>query len=137
MTTPVRLHVLVADDEPHIGRIIQLKLEQGPFRVTLAQGGGEALATLRGPEPIDAILLDLMMPVVSGFDVLKDLRADERRRNIPCVVLTAAGQDAHRERALSLGATEFMTKPFSPKKLLQRLAELTGAELDTPGEGRA
>jgi two-component system alkaline phosphatase synthesis response regulator PhoP len=134
MTVPVRRHVLVADDEPHIGRIIQLKLEQGPFRVTLAPGGSEALATLQGPEPVDAVLLDLMMPVVSGFDVLSQMRASERWRDIPCVVLTAAGQDAHRERALSLGATEFMTKPFSPKKLFQRLAELTGADLDTPRE---
>jgi two-component system alkaline phosphatase synthesis response regulator PhoP len=135
MAVPVRRHVLVADDEPHIGRIIQLKLEQGPFRVTLAQGGVEALETLQGPEPIDAVLLDLMMPVVSGFDVLSRMRSDERWRDIPCVVLTAAGQDAHRERALLLGATEFMTKPFSPKKLFQRLAELTGADLDPPREG--
>jgi two-component system alkaline phosphatase synthesis response regulator PhoP len=134
MATPARRHVLVADDEPHIGRIIQMKLEQGPFRVTLAHGGDEALATLEREADVDLVLLDLMMPETSGFDVLTHMRADARWRAIPCVVLTAAGQDAHRQQAMSLGATDFMTKPFSPKKLFQRAAELTGASVDDAGK---
>ncbi len=134
MVTPVRRHVLVADDEPHIGRIIQMKLEQGPFRVTLAQGGDEALEALEREADVELVLLDLMMPEISGFDVLARMRAHERWRDIPCVVLTAAGQEAHREHAMSLGATDFMTKPFSPKRLFQRAAELTGAEVLPSGE---
>jgi len=116
--------VLVADDEPHIGRIIQLKLEQGPYRVTLVPDGRAALERLRGEEPIDVVLLDIMMPYVSGLDVLAELRTLPHRRDTPVIILTAKGQDADRAQAMSLGATDFFTKPFSPKKLLARVDEL-------------
>lgn len=119
-------HVLVADDEPHIGRIIKMKLEQGPFRVTLAYDGQEALDVLRGDDEVGLAVLDVMMPRLSGLDVLAAIRADERRRTLPCIILTAAGQDQQHERARELGADEFLTKPFSPKKLYARAAELTG-----------
>lgn len=119
-------HVLVADDEPHIGRIIQMKLEQGPFRVTLVHDGREALAALDQGEPVDLVLLDLMMPHMSGLDVLGRLRADARFRDLPCMILTAAGQEQQYRQAMALGATDFMTKPFSPKKLYARAAELAG-----------
>lgn len=122
-------HVLVADDEPHIGRIIKMKLEQGPFRVTLAFDGREALDVLAREDDIALVLLDVMMPHLSGFDVLSEMRASERWRHTPCIVLTAAGQETQHQRALALGATEFMTKPFSPKKLYQRTAELSGVAL--------
>jgi two-component system, OmpR family, alkaline phosphatase synthesis response regulator PhoP len=130
-----RRHVLVADDERHIGRIIQMKLEQGPFAVTLAFDGKEALDALERDPEISLVLLDLMMPEMSGLDVLAKMRKDERWRDIPCVVLTAAGQEVHHDRAMALGATEFMTKPFSPKRLLQRAAQLTGVA-ETWVEGR-
>ena len=119
------LHVLVADDERHIGGIIKMKMEQGPFRVTLAYDGREALDVLER-EPVSLVVLDLMMPRLSGLDVLEQLRGDERWKQIPCIVLTAAGQEEHQRRALELGANEFLTKPFSPKKLYARAAELAG-----------
>jgi DNA-binding response OmpR family regulator len=119
-------HVLVADDEPHIGRIIQMKLQQGPFRVTLAHDGREALDALARPLRVDLLILDLMMPSVSGLDVLAQLRADSRHATLPCIVLTAAGQEQQYRQAMALGATDFMTKPFSPKKLYARAAELAG-----------
>lgn len=119
-------HILVADDEPHIGRIIKMKLEQGPFRVTLAFDGREALEILQREEAIDLILLDLMMPFVSGLDVLAKIRASERWRDVPCLVLTAAGQETQHQRAMELGANDFLTKPFSPKRLYGRVAELVG-----------
>jgi DNA-binding response OmpR family regulator len=128
-------HVLVADDEPHIGRIIKMKLEQGPFRVTLAFDGREALDVLAREPDISLVLLDVMMPHVSGFDVLSHMRASEQWRTTPCIVLTAAGQETQHQRALELGATEFMTKPFSPKKLYARTAELTGVTPPTPEPG--
>ena len=129
-SAPERRHVLVADDERHIGRIIQLKLEQGPFLVTLAFDGQEALEALERDPEIRLVLLDLMMPYLSGLDVLARMRGDPRWRDIPCVILTAAGQEAQHERAMALGATEFMTKPFSPKRLMHRAAELTGVSPD-------
>lgn len=128
-------HVLVADDEPHIGRIIKMKLEQGPFRVTLAFDGREAIDVLAREDDIALVVLDVMMPHLSGFDVLSHMRGDDRWRGTPCIVLTAAGQEAQHQRAVALGATDFMTKPFSPKKLYHRSAELTGVALPATTEG--
>jgi DNA-binding response OmpR family regulator len=118
---PAERHVLVADDETHIGRIIQMKLEQGPYRVTLVGDGKEALGLLQGPEPIDVVLLDIMMPYLSGLDVLAALRQIPARRDTPVIVLTAKGQETDRRRAIELGANDFFTKPFSPKKLVARI----------------
>lgn len=126
-------HVLVADDEPHIGRIIKMKLEQGPFRVTLAYDGREALDVLKRERDVDLVLLDLMMPHLSGLDVLAAMKADTRLKVLPSIILTAAGQEQQHHRALELGASEFLTKPFSPKKLYARAAELVGLAGEEPG----
>ena len=125
-------HVLVADDEPHIGRIIKMKLEQGPFRVTLAYDGREAIETLEREPTIGLVLLDLMMPHLSGLDVLARMRGDDRWRNLPCIILTAAGQEQQHRSAMQLGASEFLTKPFSPKKLYARACELAGFAPEEP-----
>ena len=120
-------HILVADDEPHIGRIIKMKLEQGPFRVSLAYDGQEALDFINADEHLDLALLDLMMPKLSGLDVLRQVREQERFKSLPCIILTAGGDAKHERDALALGATQFLTKPFSPKKLYALVARLTGA----------
>lgn len=122
------VHVLVADDEPHIGRIVKTKLEQGPFRVTLVFDGKEALDALALHDDIRLVLLDLMMPHLSGLEVLARMRADARWSSLPCVILTAAGQDQRYDEAMRLGASDFITKPFSPKRLYARVAELTGMD---------
>jgi len=119
--------VLVADDEPHIGRIIKMKLEQGPFRVSLAYDGQEALDFINSDEQLDLAVLDLMMPRLSGLDVLRQVREQDRFKSLPCIILTAGGDAKHERDALALGATEFLTKPFSPKKLYALVARLTGA----------
>ncbi len=124
-------HVLVADDEPHIGRIIKMKLEQGPFRVTLAYDGQEAVELLDGDDQFDLALLDLMMPRLNGLGVLKKVRDDERLKGLPCIILTAGGDAKHERDAFELGATHFLTKPFSPKKLYALVARLTGVEEET------
>src|SRR5688572_16522736 len=116
--------VLVVDDEPYIGRIIQLKLESGPYRVELVQDGRSALDRLQADEPVDLILLDIMMPHLSGLDVLAELRQIPHRRSTPVIMLTAKGHETDREQAAQLGATDFLTKPFSPKKLLARIDEI-------------
>jgi len=125
-----RAHVLVVDDEPHVGRIIQMKLEQGPFRVTLAFDGIQALEALDREGDLKMVWLDLMMPHVAGLEVLARMRANDRTKELPCVILTAAGHEMQRERAMTLGATDFMTKPFSPKRLLHRTAELAGVSVE-------
>lgn len=116
--------ILVADDEPHIGRIIQLKLEQAPYEVSLVHDGRVAMDRIEGTEQIDLILLDIMMPHLTGLEVLREVRRLPHRKETPVIILTAKGQDADRERALELGATDFLTKPFSPNKLLLRIDEL-------------
>jgi DNA-binding response OmpR family regulator len=133
MLEQTRVHVLVADDEPHIGRIIKMKLEQGPFTVSLVYDGREALELMERDPTIALVLLDVMMPYMTGLDVLAKLRADERWRNVPAIVLTAAGQEQHHKQAMELGANEFLTKPFSPKKLYARAAELTGVPTEGMG----
>jgi CheY-like chemotaxis protein len=126
-------HILVADDEAHIGRIIKIKMEQGPFRVTLAFDGQEALDVLEQSERIDLIVLDLMMPRLSGLDVLDRIRASERWKEIPCIILTAGGQEEYERDARQSGASEFLTKPFSPKKLYTLIARLTGVATEDSG----
>jgi two-component system, OmpR family, alkaline phosphatase synthesis response regulator PhoP len=133
-SAPPPRRVLVADDEPHIGRIIQMKLEQGPYEVTLVADGAAALDALRSEEPIDLVLLDIMMPHASGLEVLAEARGLSHRRETPVIILTAKGQDADRRQALELGATDFFTKPFSPKKLLARVDEIFGISAAAGGD---
>ncbi|MDB4917401.1 MAG: response regulator receiver [Gemmatimonadetes bacterium] len=131
----VLTHALVADDEPHIGRIIKMKLEQGPFRVTLAYDGREALDILKREQDVGLVLLDLMMPYLSGLDVLSEMKQDERLKMIPTIILTAAGQEQQHQAAMALGASEFFTKPFSPKRLYARAAELAGIAVEPSADG--
>ena len=119
-------HILVADDEAHIGRIIKIKMEQGPFRVSLAFDGQEAIDILEQEDKIDLVVLDLIMPRMSGLDVLDRIRATDRWKHIPTIILTAAGQEDYERDARESGATDFITKPFSPKKLYSLIANLTG-----------
>jgi len=129
-STAVRRSVLVADDEPHIGRIIKMKLERGPFDVTLVYDGQEAIDAIDKQSPrFDLALLDLMMPERSGLDVLEWLR-QSGQPNLPAVILTAAGQDEQQRSAMASGATAFITKPFSPKKLYALVASLTGIQTE-------
>lgn len=123
-------HILVADDEAHIGRIIKIKMEQGPFRVTLAFDGQEAIDALEQGDKVDLVVLDLMMPRLSGLDVLDRIRSNEALSDLPCVILTAAGHEEYERNARASGATAFLTKPFSPKKLYSLIARLTGVEAD-------
>src|SRR3981081_4008261 len=106
MTEPsTRLcHILVADDEPHFGRIIKMKLEQGPFRVSLAYDGQEALDFINSDQQVDLALLDLMMPKLSGLDVLREIREQERFKSLPCIILTAGGDAKTDGEGLSWGA---------------------------------
>ena len=123
-------HILVADDEAHIGRIIKIKMEQGPFEVLLAFDGQEAMDILDQEERMDLVVLDLMMPRLSGLDVLDRIRSSDKWKRLPCIILTAAGQEDYERDARESGADEFLTKPFSPKKLYAMIAKLTGVETD-------
>ncbi len=123
-----RGRILIADDEPHIRRILQTLLEMAGFDVDLRQDGTDALEAVQGTDHYDLILLDIMMPGATGLEVLEKIRAMEARKSTPVVILTAKGQDADRQAAFSLGANDFLTKPFSPKKLLARIHQIIAGD---------
>ena len=123
-TPPER--ILIVDDEPHIRRLLAMRLTNEGYEVREASDGQEGLAALPDFAP-DLVLLDLMLPGASGLEVLSRMHADAEHRSLPVVILTAKGQDSDRELAFAGGATDFVTKPFSPKKLLARIREILDA----------
>lgn len=119
-----RPHVLVAEDEPHLARLLETLLDEREIRVTVAGTGGEALERLRADPAVSLVLLDLMMPGTDGLAVLEALRGDPATADLPVLVLTGRGEDELRERARELGVEGYYTKPFSPRRLLERVREL-------------
>ena len=117
--------ILVVDDEPHIRRVLEAILGSKGFDVMMASDGMQGLDEL-GQEAVDLVILDLMMPGASGLEILAKIRANPSRADTPVIILTAKGQDADREAALAGGANDFLTKPFSPKKLIARIEEILG-----------
>ena len=113
--------ILIAEDEPHIQRILITLLDARGLEWEIAQDGAAALDALRGVSRYDLVLLDIVMPHQSGVEVLTGLREMPHRANLPVIVLTAKGQEADRERAISLGVDRFLTKPFSPRQLLKHI----------------
>jgi len=129
---PAPRHLLVVDDEPHIGLLLRPHLEHLGYRVSLARTLGQARAALAQPRaPVDALLLDLHLPDGSGLDLLRELRGAAATRGLPVIVLTAEGEERVLDEAQQLGSA-LLTKPFSPTKLTARIAEMLG---DSPPAG--
>lgn len=124
-------HLLVVDDEPHIGLVLRPYLEQLGYRVSFARSLADARAAL-GAAPPDGLLLDLHLPDGSGLDFLRDLRAAGATARLPVLVLTAEGEERVLREARRLGAA-LVTKPFSPTKLSQRVATMFG-DLPVPDD---
>lgn len=119
------VRILVVDDEPHIRRVLEAILGKEGFEVLVAVDGPQGLDEL-STEEVDLVILDLMMPGANGLEILSKIRSDPQRKNTPVIILTAKGQDTDREAALAGGANDFLTKPFSPKKLIARIHEILG-----------
>ena len=109
--------VLVIDDEPAIHRLVQIILEQEGFQVEGMEERAEARRSVKLGKP-DVIILDLMMPEVDGFEILRMLKGDEETRDIPVIVLTVRNMEEDIRKAKSLGADIYMTKPFQPSELV-------------------
>ena len=122
MTTPQQT-VLVVDDEPFICRSLSFVLRKGNYHVVEARNGEEALAAVREHKP-DLVFMDVMMPKLNGFDVCAAIKQDPELRSTRVILLTAKGQDSDREVGTRAGADAYMTKPFSPSKILERAREL-------------
>jgi two-component system, OmpR family, phosphate regulon response regulator PhoB len=115
--------ILVVDDEPDITALVAYHLAKAGFRVSTAANGAEALKSAREERP-DIVILDLMLPGVSGYDVLAELRKKDETKEVGVILLTARREEVDRIRGLSLGADDYLTKPFSPQELSLRVGGL-------------
>ena len=115
--------VLICDDEPYIRESVSYVARDEGYEVLTAEDGEEALRLAREQLP-DLIFLDLMMPRLNGFQVCEALKSDAATQGIHVIILTARGQEIDRDRGKDVGAEEYLTKPFSPRKLRQRMHEV-------------
>ncbi len=120
-----RPRVLVIDNEPGVQELVKVNLTASGYEVLVTGDGETGLKLARSKRP-GLILLDLRMPGMSGWDVLKALKADSQLHNIPVIVVTASLQTNQEERALHEGATAYMTKPFAVKELLSQVKKAIG-----------
>ncbi|MRS12593.1 MAG: response regulator [Actinobacteria bacterium] len=118
--------ILVADDEPHIRRLVSFTLKRYGYEVLEACDGGQACEMVRAEVP-DMVLLDVMMPVMTGYEVLSTLKSDPATAGIPVMMLSAKSQQTEVQAGLSGGAAEYICKPFTPKDLVQRVGDVLGA----------
>ncbi|UEM23041.1 response regulator [Skermanella mucosa] len=110
--------ILIADDEPSILLSLQFLLQKAGYEVRLARNGEEVIQAVEQAVP-DLILLDAMMPKRDGFDVCQTIRANPAWQRLPVIMLTAKSRDVERQKGMALGATDYITKPFSTRDLVE------------------
>ena len=112
--------VLIVDDEPHILRSLGFILERAGLEVLEARSGGEALELALRERP-DLVFLDIMMPELDGYEVCRRIKASKELASTYVIMLTAKGEEADRQRGIAAGADDYMTKPFSPSRAVERV----------------
>ncbi|MFO7958522.1 MAG: response regulator [Candidatus Brocadiia bacterium] len=117
--------VLIVDDEPHILRSLGFVVRRAGYNVVEARGGREALELIEEHNP-DLVFLDIMMPELDGYEVCRRVKSAEDGSSTFIIMLTAKGQRTDREVGLEAGADEYMTKPFSPSRAVERVQEILG-----------
>ena len=122
----VAKQILIADDEPNIVTALEFLLQRHGYEVHVARNGDEALRLIEQHQP-DLVLLDVMMPQRSGYDVCQRVREREDWRHIKIVILSAKGRDVEVNKGMSLGADLYITKPFSTRELVAKIDGLLGA----------
>ena len=115
--------MLIVDDSPSVRKLVKFTLKAKGFQVSSAGDGVEALELME-QENYEAIILDINMPRMNGLEFLKRIKEDVRHASIPVIMLTTEGQDGDKDRAVSLGATAYMVKPFKPTQLLSLLEKI-------------
>jgi DNA-binding response OmpR family regulator len=115
--------ILVADDEPNIVISLEYLLKREGYTVLIARDGQEALETIAREQP-DLVLLDVMMPKKTGFEVCQSVRASDKLQATKILMLTARGRDTDVTKGLALGADAYITKPFSTRELVQKVAQM-------------
>jgi two-component system phosphate regulon response regulator PhoB len=116
-----RARVLVVEDNEHAAFLLRTLLEHAGFEVSSSRDGRDAIEKLGSMEPVDIVLLDLMLPYVSGYQVLIEARKNPRWRDVPIIVVTARTLEMDAVRALETGADDFVRKPFLPDELVARV----------------
>jgi two-component system phosphate regulon response regulator PhoB len=126
--------VLVVDDEPDLLELVRFNLDQAGFQVDVAETGAEAMDQLQRSRP-DALVLDLMLPDVSGEEICRRVRADPELATLPVIMLTAKAEEVDRVVGFELGADDYVTKPFSPRELVLRVKAILrrGSAPSPPG----
>lgn len=119
--------ILVVDDEVHIVNILKFNLKKSGYDVITAVNGEEALSVIEAEMP-DLILCDVMMPKLTGFEVCQKVKSDDKYKNIPFILLTAKGQEVDKDIGLKFGADLYLTKPFSPKNIVDKITEILEAQ---------
>jgi len=116
----IQPHILLVEDEKSLVELLRYNLEQSGYRVSVATNGEEALTSVADDRP-DLVLLDWMLPLMSGIEVCRQLRRQTATANLPIIMLTARGEEGDRVRGLDAGADDYVTKPFSPTELVARI----------------
>ncbi len=119
--------IVLAEDEPQIARLVEFKLKKEGYQVVWKENGEEALEAIKADRP-DLILLDVMMPVMDGYEVLRQIKEDENLRNIPVIMLTARAQERDVVKGIDSGVEDYITKPFHPAELVARVKRILGKE---------
>lgn len=117
------MKILIVEDEPAMVELLRYNLESEGFDVVTAQDGEEGLLALEEEQP-DLLLLDWMLPGVSGIEICRRLRRDAKQSGLPVIMITARGEEQDRIRGLDVGADDYVSKPFSPAELLARIRAL-------------
>ena len=117
--------VLVVDDEVYILHILEFSLSAEGYEVITANNGELAIEKAKQERP-DLIVLDIMMPVLDGYETCRRLKRDSETKNIPVVLLTAKGRDIDKRLGFEVGAVDYVIKPFSPNRLIDRIQEILG-----------
>jgi two-component system, OmpR family, phosphate regulon response regulator PhoB len=128
-------HCLIIEDEAALVELLRYNFEQESFRVSAAADGEEALIAV-SEDPPDIVILDWMLPLMSGLDVCRQLRRRPETRAIPIIMLTARGEEGDRIRGLNSGADDYITKPFSPRELVARVRAVLRRSRPALGEER-
>jgi len=128
--------ILVVDDEPDLLELVRFNLSQAGFEVETAATGREALERLEASPP-DLVILDLMLPDVSGNDICRQIRGDPALAELPIVMLTAKSEEVDRVVGFELGADDYVAKPFSPRELTLRVRAVLRRRASAPGPGRS
>ena len=118
--------ILIAEDEPSIVISLEFLLKGAGYDVLVARDGGEALAAAEREQP-DLVLLDIMLPLVNGFEVCRRLRQHPVLQQVPILLLTARGRESEIARGMALGANAYMTKPFATRDLIKTVGDLLAA----------